>query len=65
MSHTGLTGVHDFAYPIAMTYMGIGDRKEAGSWLAQSTRHGSLWSLGFRWDPLLADLGQEGAIKTF
>jgi len=59
MSHRGLTGVHDFAYPIAMTYLGIGEREQARSWLAESSRHRSLWSLGFNSDPLFAELGED------
>lgn len=56
MAHTGLNGVHDFAYPIALTWLGIGNRREAAMWLRQSYEHGSLWSLGFPADPMLAGL---------
>lgn len=64
MSHTGLTGVHDFAYAIALTYLGIGEREEARRWLAQSFQHGSLWSLGFASDPLIANLWKEECAES-
>lgn len=65
MSHTGITGVHDFAYAIALTYVGLGEQEEARKWLAKSFRHGSLWSLGFDSDPLLADLRRDGVQLSF
>ena len=60
MTRPGLAGAVDFAYPIALTFLGIGDRNEALKWLEQSYKHGSLWSLGFKADPMLAEL-REGA----
>jgi len=65
MTQTGLTGVYDFAYPIALTYLGIEQRNEAQRWIEQSYRHGSLWSLGFGSDPLLAELRSDPRTSEF
>ncbi|MBS1802810.1 MAG: hypothetical protein JST28_05555 [Acidobacteria bacterium] len=65
MTQTGLTGVYDFAYPIALTYLGIEQRNEAQRWIEQSYRHGSLWSLGFGSDPLLAELRSDPKTGVF
>jgi tetratricopeptide (TPR) repeat protein len=56
MTRMGLTGVFDFAYPMALTFLGLGEHGEAARWLAQSYKHGSLWSLGFASDPILQAL---------
>jgi Flp pilus assembly protein TadD len=63
MSRVGLTGVYDFAYPIALTYAGIGEPGEVRRWLAQSYRHGSLWSIGFNSDPMLVELRKGGGAE--
>jgi tetratricopeptide (TPR) repeat protein len=65
MTRTGLTGVHDFAYAIALTFLGIGELSEAARWLEQSYKHGSLWSLGFGSDPILAELRESGEFQRF
>ena len=65
MTYSGLTGVYDFAYAIALTYLGIGELREAAKWLEQSYKHGSLWSLGFRSDPILAELRKGVEFQRF
>lgn len=65
MTRLGLPGSFDFAYPMALTFLGIGNRSEAIKWLDQSYRHGSLWSLGFRTDPVLAGLRESPVSSVF
>jgi tetratricopeptide (TPR) repeat protein len=65
MSQVGLTGVYEFAYPIALTHLGIGENEEAQRWVEQSFRHGSLWSLGFGSDPMLSGLRSEAKGSAF
>jgi tetratricopeptide (TPR) repeat protein len=65
MTRMGLTGVCDFAYSIALTFLGIGERREAATWLEQSYKHGSLWSLGFGADPMLAELRKDIRFSDF
>ena len=56
MTETGLRGHHQYSYSIALTYLGLGEPVKSVHWLGASYRQGSLWSLGFRWDPILAPL---------
>lgn len=65
MTRMGLTGVFDFAYPIALTFLGLGEHGEAARWLAQSYKHGSLWSLGFASDPILQALRTDMNFRDF
>jgi tetratricopeptide (TPR) repeat protein len=65
MTRTGLTGANDFAYPIALTFLGIGEHREAARWLEQSYKDGSLWSLGFGSDPILAELRKDPEFGEF
>lgn len=44
------------AYSIALVLIGLGETAPALQWLEASYRDGSLWSLGFQADPLLAPL---------
>ncbi len=44
------------AYPLALVLVGLDDRHQAVSCLEQSFGEGSLWSLGFRFDPALKPL---------
>jgi tetratricopeptide (TPR) repeat protein len=46
----------DSAYPLALVHMGLDEGHEAVSCLEQSFAEGSLWSLGFRFDPVLRPL---------
>ena len=43
-------------YVIALILIGLSERQKAVHWLEQSYREGSLWSLGFSSDPILAQL---------
>jgi tetratricopeptide (TPR) repeat protein len=40
-------------YPLALVSLGLGENHEAISWLETAYAEGSLWTLGFRSDPLL------------
>jgi tetratricopeptide (TPR) repeat protein len=44
------------AYPLALVQMGLDNRHEAVSCLERSYVEGSLWSLGFRFDPVFQPL---------
>ncbi len=44
------------AYPLALVLIGLNDRYQAVSCLEQSFAEGSLWSLGFRFDPAVKQL---------
>ena len=65
LTRLGLAGTYDFAYPIALTLLGLNERAEAIKWLEQSYSHGSLWSLGFGSDPMLVELRRDPAYKNF
>jgi tetratricopeptide (TPR) repeat protein len=65
LTRLGLARTFDFAYPLALAFLGIGNRSEAARWLGQSYRHGSLWSLGFGVDPILVELRDGGACRAF
>jgi tetratricopeptide (TPR) repeat protein len=52
----GIQGKYEYAYSMALTFLGMNEPKEAMGWLEQSYIQGSLWSLGFRLDPILAPL---------
>ena len=47
------------AYGLALILMGLGSRQEATQWLETAFAEGSLWSLGFRTDPILRPLSGE------
>lgn len=53
------------AYASALTLIGLGEKQKAVEWLKQSYLSGSLWSLGFLADPILASLGNEPYYKSF
>lgn len=61
MAHPGLAGTYQFAYAIALTHLGLGEREQAAKWLERSYREGSIWGLGFRSDPILAGFRGEAA----
>jgi tetratricopeptide (TPR) repeat protein len=46
----------DAAYPLAIVLLGLDDANQAMSCVEASYAEGSLWSIGFRWDPLLHSL---------
>ncbi|MGD0522841.1 MAG: hypothetical protein ABSA48_16410 [Terracidiphilus sp.] len=52
-------------YAIALVLIGLNQRQEAVKWLEHSYRNGSLWSLGFRSDPILAPLHNDPHYKLF
>jgi tetratricopeptide (TPR) repeat protein len=52
----GLQGNFDHAYPAALTQLGLNETRKAIECLQQSYRYGTLWSLGFHFDPILATL---------
>ncbi len=43
-------------YALALTLIGLGRKQEAIPWLEASFEQGSIWSLGFRSDPILKPL---------
>jgi tetratricopeptide (TPR) repeat protein len=43
-------------YPLALVLIGLKEEQEAISWLETAYAEGSLWSFGFRCDPLLRSL---------
>lgn len=43
----------DHSYPAALVMLSLNEKGEAVSWLTKSYAAGSLWSLGFRQDPIL------------
>ena len=59
MTVLGLRGKCDYAYSMALTFLGLDQPKAAIEWLEQSCIQGSLWSLGFQLDPILAPLRQD------
>jgi tetratricopeptide (TPR) repeat protein len=52
------------AYPIALVLLGLGEWQEAATWLQQSCREGSLWSLGFVSCPILGTLRNDPRYST-
>jgi hypothetical protein len=44
------------SYPLALVLLGLREEQEAISWLEAAFEEGSLWSLGFRTDPMLRSL---------
>jgi hypothetical protein len=43
-------------YPLALVFIGLREEQEAVAWLETAFAEGSLWSFGFRCDPLLRSL---------
>lgn len=58
------TGRQDFGYPLALVFLGLHDRPNAMRWIKQAYMDGSLWSLGFNSDPLLASLRNDNLFQT-
>jgi tetratricopeptide (TPR) repeat protein len=52
-------------YAVALVLIGLNEKQEAVQWLEQSYREGSLWSLGFRSDPMLASLRGDPHYQLF
>jgi tetratricopeptide (TPR) repeat protein len=55
------TGHHSYA--VALVLIGLNRHREALQWLEQSYRQGSIWSLGFRCDPIVAALREDGIFQ--
>ena len=49
-------GMRSNGYPLALVCLALGDKQEAISWLEAAYAGGSVWSLGFRTDPILRSL---------
>ena len=56
MTVLGIRGKCDYAYAMALTYLGLNEPRPAMEWIKESYLQGSLWSLGFRLDPILMPL---------
>ena len=56
LTEPGLRGEYDYAYPSALTLLGLNQSRRAMECLERSYHHGSLWSLGFHSDPILEPL---------
>ena len=52
-------------YAIALLLIGLNERRKAVQWLERSYREGSLWSLGFPSDPILAPLRNDPYYQLF
>jgi len=52
-------------YAVALVLIGLNQMQEAVKQLEQSYRNGSLWSLGFLSDPILASLRKEPLFQQF
>lgn len=57
-------GRHDCSYGLALVFLGLHDYPNAMRWIKQSYADGSLWSLGFQSDPLLAPLRNDPVYQT-
>jgi hypothetical protein len=53
----------DVAYPLALISMGLDEKSQAISYLEASYAEGSLWSLGFRFDPILKQLRENSRFE--
>lgn len=58
-------GRTDCSYPLALVFVGLNDRTNAVRWLKQSYADGSLWSLGFQSDPVLASLRNDPLYQMY
>jgi hypothetical protein len=51
-------------YAIALVLLGLGEKHQAFQCLEQSYRNGSLWSLGFKSDPILMPLRNDNHYRS-
>ncbi len=65
ITHSATGGRGANPYAIALVLMGLNEKHDAGQWLEQSYRSGSLWSLGFPCDPILESLRDEPSYRVF
>ena len=56
LQHWAENGRKSKGYPLALAFLGVDEKQEAISWLETSFAEGSLWSFGFRSDPMLRNL---------
>ncbi len=59
ISNPGAPNTKSNAYGIALIHIGLGDKQAALRWLEIAFEEGSIWSVGFGSDPLLARLRGE------
>jgi hypothetical protein len=52
-------------YAIALVLTGLNQRQEAVKWLERSYQEGSLWSIGFLQDPILASMRNHLHFRMF
>jgi tetratricopeptide (TPR) repeat protein len=55
----------DEPYSVALILIGLKENQKAVYWLERSYRGGSLWSLGFRSDPILESLRNDPHFRQF
>ena len=65
LANPGKSGKIHAPYAIALVLIGLNQRQEAVQRLEQSYREGSLWSLGFLSDPILASLRNDPHFRLF
>jgi len=65
MTHPGRRNDSRDPYASALVLIGLNERQEAVKQLEQSYRNGSIWSLGFLSDPMLASLRDDPRYKLF
>ena len=65
MTHLGKRNDSREPYAAALVLIGLNESQEAVKRLEQSYREGSLWSLGFPCDPILAPLRNDPHYKLF
>jgi hypothetical protein len=65
MTHPGKRNDSREPYAVALVLIGLNETQEAVKRLEQSYREGSLWSLGFPYDPILASLRNNPHYQLF
>ena len=65
LMHTRAHGREDVCYPLALVFLGLHDRPNAIRWLKLAYADGSLWSLGFQSDPMLASIRLDPLYQTY
>lgn len=65
MAHREAHGKMHEPYAAALVLIGLNQKPEAVKWLEQSYGDGSLWSLGFPSDPILAPLRNDPHYRLF
>lgn len=65
LMHQAAHGMSPDPYAVALVLTALNEKHGAVQWLEQSYQDGSLWSLGFSSDPLLAPLREEPSYQMF